>query len=83
VSEADREEKRKPVTLEDVAEETGEVIGTGLKKAWNILESFGRGVADTLESADEPKEPQPRRCPHCRASAPPRANYCARCGTKL
>jgi hypothetical protein len=33
VSEPSVEEKKKPAKLEDVAEETGEVIGKGLKKA--------------------------------------------------
>ena len=42
------EKKEKTVKLEDVAEETGELIGKGIRKAWSVLKSFGEGVADTL-----------------------------------
>ena len=38
------DEERKPVKLEDVAAETGEVIGKGLMKAWNVTKSFGKGL---------------------------------------
>jgi hypothetical protein len=51
-SESEPEQKKKAVKLEDVAEETGEVIGKGLKKAWNVTKSFGKGLVDTLENTE-------------------------------
>ncbi len=83
MSEPSVEEKKKPVKLEDVAEETGEVIGKGLKKAWSVTKSFGKGLVDTLEKPEEKKEPQPLTCPYCCASVSPNSNYCASCGKKL
>jgi len=83
LSETDVEEKKKPVKLEDVAEETGEVIGKGLKKAWNVTKSFGKGLVDTLEKAEGQKEPKPLTCPYCCGSVPHHSNYCANCGKKL
>jgi hypothetical protein len=46
-SEEDRKEE-KPVKLEKVAEETGEVIGKGIRKTWNVAKSFGKGLVTTL-----------------------------------
>ncbi len=83
MSEPSVEEKKKPAKLEDVAEETGEVIGKGLKKAWNVTKSFGKGLVDTLEKAEEQEETQPLTCPYCCASVPPHSNYCASCGKIL
>jgi len=83
MSEPNVEEKKKPAKLEDVAEETGEAIGKGLKKAWNVTKSFGRGLVDALDKQEEQREPQSFTCPHCHASAPPNSNYCASCGKKL
>ena len=83
MSEPSVEEKEKPAKLEDVAEETGEVIGKGLKKAWNVTKSFGKGLVDTLEKAEEQEEPRPLTCSYCCASVPPDSNYCASCGKKL
>ena len=83
LSESEAKEKKKPVKLEDVAEETGEVIGKGLKKAWSVTKSFGKGFVDTLEKTEGQKESKPLTCPYCCASVLPHSNYCASCGKKL
>lgn len=81
VSDSKAEEKKKPVKLEDVAEETGEVIGKGLRKAWNVTKSFGKGVADTIDT----KESRVNiiACPCCAAPIPSDSTFCSRCGKKL
>ena len=83
LGESEAKEKEKPVKLEDVAEETGELIGKGLKKAWSVTKSFGKGLVDTLENAEKRKDSTPSTCPHCSSSVPPRSNFCASCGKKL
>lgn len=81
MSEAEVEEKKKPVKLEKVAEDTGELVGKGLRKAWSVTKSFGKGLADTIDKTEEPKEI--KTCPHCSASVSPDSNFCASCGKKL
>lgn len=81
MSNQEEENKRKPVKLEDVAEETGEIIAKGVKKTWDIMKSFGKGFVDTLNlELDERDEVC---CPHCGMSLPSQANFCAGCGKKL
>lgn len=82
-SEPEPEQKKKAVKLEDVAEETGEVIGKGLKKAWNVTKSFGKGLVDTLEDTEGQTESTPLKCQYCHAEITPHSNYCASCGKKL
>jgi ribosomal protein L40E len=77
------EKKEEPVKLEDVAEETGELIGKGVRKAWSVLKSFGEGVADSVEVKEERKDVATLTCPHCGASVPPHSNFCVKCGKKL
>ena len=83
LSESEAKEKEKPVKLEDVAEETGEIIGKGLKKAWSVTKSFGKGLVDTLENVEKRKDSTPSTCPYCNSSVPPRSSFCASCGKKL
>jgi len=83
LSDSEDEKKEKPAKLEKVAEETGELIGKGLKKTWKVAKSFGKGLADTLEKKGERKEASSLTCPHCGASIPPDSNFCASCGKKL
>ncbi len=83
LSESEAKEKEKPVKLEDVAEETGELIGKGLKKAWSVTKSFGKGLVDTLENAEKRKDSTSSTCPYCSSSVPSRSNFCASCGKKL
>jgi len=83
LSESEAEEKERPVKLEDAATETGELIGKGLKKAWNVTKNFGTGLIDSLEKTEECKNPTPSTCPHCSAEVSPRSNFCASCGKKL
>ncbi len=47
-SSKDEEKKDKATALEDVAEETGELIGKSVKKTWNVMKSFGKGFAILL-----------------------------------
>jgi len=53
LSESEPKKKEKPVKLEDVAQETGEFVGKGIKKTWNVVKSFGKGMADTLEKEEQ------------------------------
>jgi hypothetical protein len=83
MSEAKEKKEEKPVKLEDVAEETGELIGKGVRKAWSVLKSFGEGVADAVEVKEEQKDVAILTCPDCGASVPQKSNFCAKCGKKL
>ena len=78
----DKKEGR-PVKLEEVAEETGELVGKGIKKAWNVTKSFGKGLVDTLEKGEGQKDAASSICPHCSASNAPDSKFCASCGKKL
>jgi hypothetical protein len=81
LSESEPKKKEKPVKLEDVAQETGELVGKGIKKTWNIVKSFGKGMTDTLEK--ETTHTADSACPHCGASNSPESNFCSACGKKL
>ncbi len=83
MSNEEEKKKEKPVKLEEVAEETGELVGKGLKKAWDVTKSFGKGLVDTLENTKDQKDDTSSACPHCGASIPPDSNFCASCGKKL
>ncbi len=78
-----RGEEEKPVKLEEVAEETGELIGKGVKKTWSVMKSFGKGVVDSLEEKEEQKDVAALTCPQCGASVPTNSNFCVKCGKKL
>jgi len=64
-----------------VAEDTGELIGKGIRKTWNVAKNFGKGVLDSLEKKEEQKGAS--NCPHCGALVSPDSNFCSRCGEKL
>jgi len=81
LSETEVKEKEKPVKLEKVAEDTGELVGKGLRKAWSVTKSFGKGLVDTIDKKEEPKDN--KACPHCSASVSSDSNFCASCGKKL
>lgn len=83
MSESEAEKKEKPVKLEKVAEETGELIGKGLRKTWKVAKSFGKGLVDTLEKKKERRDAASLVCPNCGASLLPDSNFCPRCGRKL
>jgi len=83
VSGEEEKKKEKPVKLEEVAEETGELIGKGLKKAWSITKSFGKGLVETLENGEAPTDNKFLACPYCGASNPPDSNFCASCGKRI
>jgi DNA-directed RNA polymerase subunit RPC12/RpoP len=83
LSSEEKKGKEKPVKLEEVAEETGELVGKGLRKAWSVTKSFGKGLVDTLEKREDQKDTESLACPHCGASIPQDSNFCASCGKKL
>ena len=83
MSNSEDKKEKKPVKLENVAQETGELIGKGIRKTWSVLKSFGEGVADTVEMKEEQKDVTPLTCPHCGASVPQHSNFCSKCGKKL
>jgi len=83
VSSEEEKKKEKPVKLEEVAEETGELIGKGLKKAWSVTKSFGKGLVETLEKGEVQKDNKFPACPNCGASNPPDSNFCASCGKEV
>jgi len=73
--------KEKPVKIEKVAEDTGELIGKGIRKTWRIAKSFGKGVLDSLEKKEEQKSVS--NCPHCGASVSLGSRFCSCCGKRL
>ena len=48
-------DKNKKGRVEDVAEKTGELVGTGVKKGWGAVKSFGRGVKDGVSDKKKKK----------------------------
>jgi rRNA maturation endonuclease Nob1 len=77
------EKREKPVKLEDVAQETGVLVGKGVRKTWRVMKSFGKGVVDTLDDGGTQKAASTLSCSHCGASVPTDASFCAKCGKKL
>ncbi len=83
VSDEKDEKEEKRVKLEDVAEETGELVGKGVRKTWSVMKSFGRGMVNTLEGGEEQKNVEALTCPHCGTSTLADSTFCAKCGKKL
>jgi len=83
LSQPEEKKDEKPVKLEDVAEETGELVGKGVKKTWNVVKSFGKGLVDTIDGEEKGKDPSNQHCPQCGISISPKSNFCANCGKKL
>ena len=52
MSSEEEKKKEKAVKLEEVAEETGELVGKGIRKAWSVTKSFGKGLVETLEKRE-------------------------------
>lgn len=80
-SSKDKEKKDRARTVENVAEETGELIGKGVKKTWKVMKSFGKGFVDTLDKKENSTAYS--TCPHCGVSIPTPSNFCAKCGKKI
>ena len=74
-------QERQPKKLEEIAEETGELIAKGVIKTWNVMKSFGRGFLEGVDKSAERKGVT--TCPHCDTIIPPDSSFCASCGTKL
>ena len=81
MSETEPKKEKKPVKIEKVAEDTGELIGKGIRKTWHITKSLGKGVVDSFEKKEEQKSAS--NCPHCGALVSADSNFCFRCGKKL
>jgi len=43
-------------TAEDLAEQTGELVGKGVKKGWGVVKAFGKGVVDTVSENEKKKK---------------------------
>ncbi len=82
MSKAKQKKEEKPVKIEKVAEDTGELIGKGIRKTWNVAKSFGKGLVDAVDKREEPKAALPLACQHCGASLPPKSKFCPCCGKK-
>ena len=83
MSQSEAEKKDKPAKIESVAEETGELIGMGLRKTWNVAKGFTEGLVDAMQGKDEEgKGLSSTVCQHCESSIPPNSNFCPHCGKK-
>lgn len=76
-------EREQPVKLEKVAEDTGRLIGKGIRKGWSVTKSLGKGLVDTLEEGGDRKDRKSLGCQFCGASIPQDSNFCSSCGKKL
>ena len=47
--------KEKKGNAEKLAEETGELVGKGVKKGWRVVKSFGKGMKDAVEDKKKKK----------------------------
>jgi hypothetical protein len=75
--------EEKHVKLEDVAEETGELLGKGIRKTWSVMKSFGKGIVETIETKEGQRNVATLTCSHCGVSVPQNSKFCAKCGKKL
>jgi len=82
LSKAKQKKEEKPVKIEKVAEDTGELIGKGIRKTWNVAKSFGKGLVDAVDKRERRKVALLLACPHCGASLQPNSNFCPSCGKK-
>jgi len=82
LSKTEQKKEEKPVKIEKVAEDTGELIGKGIRKTWNVAKGFGKGLVDAVDKREERKDASPLACPHCGVSLPPNSNFCPSCGKK-
>lgn len=78
----EQKKEEKPVKIEKVAEDTGELIGKGIRKTWNVAKSFGKGLVDAVDKREEGKDASPLACPYCGALLPPKSSFCPSCGKK-
>jgi hypothetical protein len=49
-------EKEKKGKAEEVAEKTGEVVGKGLKKGFDVAKAFGKGAKEALTEKKKEKK---------------------------
>lgn len=82
MSDGKQKKEEKPVKIEKVAENTGELIGKGIRKTWNVAKSFGKGLVDAVDKREERKDVSSIACSHCGACLPPNSNFCPSCGKK-
>lgn len=74
--------EEKPVKIEKVAEDAGELIGKGIRKTCSVAKSFGKGLVDAVDKREERKDASSLACPHCGASLQPNSKFCPSCGKK-
>ena len=48
-------DKEKKGKVEDVAGKTGELVGTGVKKGWGAVKSFGKGLKEGVSDKKKKK----------------------------
>ena len=82
MSKTEQKKEEKPVKIEKVAEDTGKLIGKGVRKSWNVAKSFGKGLVDTVDKKEERKDKLPLACQHYGTSLPPDSKFCTNCGKR-
>lgn len=82
MSKTKQKKEEKTVKIEKVAEDTGKLIGKGVRKSWDVAKSFGKGLIDAVDKKEEPKDKMPLSCSHCGTSLPPDSKFCTSCGKK-
>jgi len=54
---SEKKKKEEKVTVEEVAEETGKLVGKGVKKGFGIVKAFAKGAEEAItEKKKEKKE---------------------------
>jgi hypothetical protein len=54
---SEKKKKKEKVTVEEVAEETGKLVGKGVKKGFGIVKAFAKGAEEAItEKKKEKKE---------------------------
>ncbi len=82
LSNKEQNKEEKPVKIEKVAEDTGKLVGKGVRKSWKVAKSFGKGLVDTIDKREDRKDALPLACSHCGTSLPPDSKFCTSCGKK-
>ena len=82
MSKTKQKKEEKPVKIDKVAEDTGKLIGKGVRKSWNVAKSFGKGLVDAVDKREDLKDTLPLSCSHCGTSLPLDSKFCTSCGKK-
>ncbi|MGD8546301.1 MAG: zinc-ribbon domain-containing protein [Candidatus Bathyarchaeota archaeon] len=79
MSKTKQKKEEKPVKIEKVAEDTGKLIGKGVRKSWDVAKSFGKGLIDAVDKREDRKDTLLLSCSHCGTSLPPNSKFCTSC----